>query len=417
MKVKLPSQIFIALFLGILLGLLSQPFGIRSFVTDYVSVLGTIFLRALRMVIVPLIFSSIVSGVTSISKAESFGRLSLKTIIYYLTTSLIAIITGLFLVNIIQPGVKPGLKEQLGFEGLPEDFTSNVEKLGDRLLSIIPTNPVEAMAKGDVLPIIFFALLFGFFMSRVPEPYRRQLTDFFQGIFMVMMQITQFIIKFTPIGVFALVAKIVAQTSFDIFKPLAVYMVVVILGLAIHAFLTLPSLMFFLAKIHPLKQLQAMSAALITAFSTASSSATLPLTMDAMENKAGVSNRISSFVLPLGSTINMDGTALYECVAVIFIAQIYGIDLTLGQQFTIVLLALLVSIGAAGIPMAGLVMMTIILQAVRLPLEGVALILTVDRLLDMLRTSVNVWSDACGTAIIAYSEGERNLNVLIGSRQ
>ncbi len=417
MKIKLPSQIFIALFLGILFGLLSQPFGFRAFVIDYISVLGTIFLRALRMVIIPLIFSSIVSGVTSISKAESFGRLSLKTIIYYLTTSFIAILTGLFLVNMIQPGVKPGLKERLGFESLPEEFTSHMEKLGDRLLGIIPTNPVEALAKGDVLPIIFFALLFGFFISRVPEPYRHQLTDFFQGIFMVMMQITQFIIKFTPVGVFALVAKIVAQTSFEIFKPLAVYMIVVILGLAIHAFLTLPSLMFFLAKIHPLKQLQAMSAALITAFSTASSSATLPLTMDAMENKAGISNRISSFVLPLGSTINMDGTALYECVAVIFIAQIYGIDLTLGQQFTIVLLSLLVSIGAAGIPMAGLVMMTIILQAVQLPLEGVALILTVDRLLDMLRTTVNVWSDACGTAIIAYSEGERNLNVLIGSRQ
>lgn len=416
MKIKLPSQIFVALFLGIIVGLLSQPFGFRSLVTDQMSILGTIFLRALRMVIIPLIFSSIVSGVTSISKAESFGRLSLKTIIYYLTTSLLAIITGMFLVNAIQPGVKTGLKERLGFENLPEDFTTSVEKLGDRLLGIIPINPVESMAKGDILPIIFFALLFGFFISRVPDPYRHQLTDFFQGIFMVMMQITQFIIKFTPIGVFALVAKIVAQTSFEIFQPLAIYMIVVVLGLTIHAFLTLPSLMFFLAKIHPLKQLQAMSAALITAFSTASSSATLPLTMDAMENKAGISNRISSFVLPLGSTINMDGTALYECVAVIFIAQIYGIDLTLGQQFTVVLLSLLVSIGAAGIPMAGLVMMTIILQAVQLPLEGVALILTVDRILDMLRTAVNVWSDACGTAIIAYSEGERDIKVLIGSR-
>ncbi len=416
MKYKLPSQIFIALILGILVGLLSQPLGFRSLVIDDISVLGTIFLRALRMVIIPLIFSSIVSGVTSISTAESFGRLSVKTILYYLTTSLCAILTGLILVNIIQPGVKTGLKEQLGFETLPDEFSSSVEKLGDRLLGIIPTNPVEAMAKGDMLPIIFFALLFGFFISHIPDPYRRQLTDFFQGIFIVMMHITQFIIKFTPIGIFALVAKIIAQTSFAIFQPLAIYMVVVFLGLFIHAFLTLPSLMFFLAKIHPLKQLHAMSAALITAFSTASSSATLPLTMDAMENKAGVSNRISSFVLPLGSTINMDGTALYECVAVIFIAQIYGIDLSLSQQFTIVLLALLVSIGAAGIPMAGLVMMTIILQAVHLPLEGVALILTVDRILDMLRTAVNVWSDACGAALIAYSEGERDIKVLVNSR-
>jgi len=283
-------------------------------------------------------------------------------------------------------------------------------------LGIIPTNPVAAMAKGDVLPVIFFALLFGFFITRSPEPYRKQLTDLFQGIFTVMMQLTQFIIRFTPIGVFALVAKIVAQTGSEIFGPLGNYMLVVFSGLVIHAFFSLPLLMFLFARVHPLKQFQAMSAALMTAFSTASSSATLPLTMDAMENKAGVSNRISSFVLPLGSTVNMDGTALYECVAVIFIAQVYGFDLSPAQQFIVVLMSLLVSIGAAGIPMAGLVMMTIILRAVNLPLEGVGLILAVDRILDMMRTSVNVWSDACGAVIIARSEGETGLKVLISRK-
>ncbi|OGB67095.1 MAG: sodium:dicarboxylate symporter [Caldithrix sp. RBG_13_44_9] len=416
MKLKLHWQIFIALSIGILAGFLSRPLGLQFFVTEQLSVFGTIFLRCLRMVIIPLIFSSIVSGVTGISSAESFGRLSLKTFVYYISTSLIAILTGLFLVNLFQPGVKPGLKEQLGFEQLPEEFEANVDKLGDTLLGIIPTNPIAAMAKGDVLPVIFFALLFGFFITRSPEPYRKMLTDFFQGIFTVMMQITQFIIRFTPVGVFALVAKIVAQTGSEIFGPLGNYMLVVFSGLVIHAFFSLPLLMFIFARVHPLKQFQAMSAALMTAFSTASSSATLPLTMDAMENKAGVSNRICSFVLPLGSTVNMDGTALYECVAVMFIAQVYGFDLSLAQQFIVVLMALLVSIGAAGIPMAGLVMMTIILRAVNLPLEGVGLILAVDRILDMMRTSVNVWSDACGAAIIARSEGENGLKVLISSK-
>jgi proton glutamate symport protein len=417
MKIKLHWQIFIALVASILIGFLSRPLGFQAFMIDQVSILGTIFLRGLRMVIIPLIFSSIVSGVTSISSAESFGRLSLKTFAYYIFTSLLAIITGLFLVNLFQPGIKPGLKEQLGFEKMPEEFAANVDKLGDTLLGIIPTNPIAAMAKGDVLPVIFFALLFGFFITRSPEPYRKMLTDFFQGLFTVMMQLTQFIIRFTPIGVFALVAKIVAQTGSEIFGPLGNYMLVVFIALMIHAFFSLPTLMVILARIHPIKQFQAMSAALMTAFSTASSSATLPLTMDALENKAGVSNRISSFVLPLGSTINMDGTALYEGVAVIFIAQVYGFDLSLIQQLIVVLTALLVSIGAAGIPMAGLVMMTIILRAVNLPLEGVGLILAVDRILDMLRTSVNVWSDTCGAAIIARSEGENELNVLMRKKE
>ena len=408
MKLKLHWQILIGLALGILIGFLSRTLHFENFVLKDISVIGTIFLRALRMIIVPLIVSSIITGVTSIGSAESFGRLSLKTITYYISTSLIAIVTGLALVNLVHPGV--GAK--LGLQAMPSELSANVEKLGDTLLGIIPTNPLEAMVRGDMLPIIFFSLLFGFFITRTPDPYRTHLTNFFQGVFEVMMRLTQFIIRFTPLGVFALIGKIIAQTGFDVFIPLGSYMLVVIAGLFIHATITLPALLMLIGKVKPVFQFKAMSVALMTAFSTASSSATLPLTMDAMENNAGVSNKISSFVLPLGATINMDGTALYECVAAMFIAQVYGFHLSFFQQFIVVLTALLASIGAAGIPMAGLVMITIILRAVGLPLEGVGLILAVDRILDMLRTSVNVWSDSCGTVIIAKTEGETKLKVL-----
>ncbi|HHJ52174.1 MAG TPA: dicarboxylate/amino acid:cation symporter [Caldithrix abyssi] len=405
---KLHWQIFIALILGILFGFVSRLAGFEQVVIKDVAVLGTVFLRAVRMVIVPLIVASIISGVTSIGDAQNFGRMTVKTFTYYIATSLLAILTGLIMVNLIHPGVG----SHLGLQEVPQNLQANAGKIGDTLLNIIPTNPLAAMVKGQMLPTIFFSLLFGFFITRAPQPYGKQLTDFFQGVFEVMMRMTHFIILFTPIGVFALISKIVAQTGSDVFLPLGGYMVTVILGLVIHAFVTLPALLYFIGGISPLKMFQAMSAALLTAFSTSSSSATLPLTMKSIEENAGASNRVSSFVLPLGATINMDGTALYECVAAIFIAQVYGIDLSFTQQFIVVLTALLASIGAAGIPMAGLVMMAIILNAVGLPLEGVGLILAVDRVLDMMRTSVNVWSDSCGTAIIARSEGEDGLTVL-----
>jgi len=408
LKLKLHWQILIALLAGILFAFLGRVFGFEEFITEKVSILGTVFIRALRMIIVPLIVSSIISGVTGIGSAENFGRLSLKTFSYYIATSLFAILTGLILVNIIQPGVGA----QLGFEQIPEGLHSNVEKLGTTILGIIPTNPLKAMVNGDILPTIFFSLLFGFFITKAPDPYRKQLSGLFQAIFDVMMRLTHFIILFAPIGVFALIAKIVAQTGTDVFAPLASYMLTVILALFIHAFFTLPALLYFIGNISPLAHFKAMSAALLTAFSTSSSSATLPLTIDSVENNAGASNKISSFVLPLGATINMDGTALYECIAAMFIAQVYGIHLSFEQQFIVVITALLASIGAAGIPMAGLVMITIILRAVGLPLEGLGLILAVDRILDMMRTSVNVWSDSCGTVLIAKSEGETGLKVL-----
>jgi len=359
------------------------------------------------MIIIPLIFSSIVSGVTSMGSGKSLGRLGIKTLSYYMLTSLLAILTGLFLVNILQPGVgaEMGLKESAtAFEH------QEPTQISDIFMRMIPENIFQSLFKGDILSIIFFAVLFGFFISASKTKYQQTLVTFFDAIFDVMMKMTLFIIRFTPLGILGIVAVEVSKNADQLTQiagSMAIYMITVALALSIHAFVTLPVLVKFIGRAKPYTHLKNMISPLLTAFSTSSSSATLPLTIEAVENDSGVSNKITSFTLPLGATINMDGTALYECVAAMFIAQVYGIDLSFTQQVVVVVTALLASIGAAGIPMAGLVMITIILSAVHLPLEGVGLILAVDRILDMYRTSVNVWSDSCGAVIIAKSEGEK----------
>jgi len=370
--------------------------------------MGVIFLRALKMIIIPLILSSLISGVTNIGTGENLGRLGLKTMGYYLITSTFAIITGLFFVNIIKPGLGADLNFSQNVEGLVESQRS----LGQTLIEIVPTNIFQSFNNNAMLSIIFFAVIFGFFITRISDPHRKFLKEAFNAVFEVMMQITLFVIKFTPFGVFGIVAKVVADQDdlANLGTRMGLYMGTVILALLIHFLLTLPLLVKFVGKARPYRHLVNMSTPLLTAFSTSSSGATLPLTLKAVEQNSGVSNKISSFTLPLGATINMDGTALYECVAAIFIAQAYGVDLSLIQQLIIIVTALLASIGAAAIPMAGLVMITVILTAVGLPLEGVGLILAVDRILDMFRTATNVWSDSCGAVIIAKSEGEK-LNV------
>jgi len=275
-------------------------------------------------------------------------------------------------------------------------------------MNIVPTNIFEAFSKGQMLSIIFFSILFGYFITRVADKYRLFLSNFFNATFEVMMKLTNFIIKFTPLGVFGIVAVVVAEQTelMQLAKSLGAYMLTVVASLAFHSIITLPLILKIGFKANPWQHFQAMRSALLTAFSTSSSGATLSLTMSCVKENCGVSNKISGFTLPLGATINMDGTALYELVAVFFIAQAYGIELTFLETSIVVATALLASIGAAGIPMAGLVMITIILTAVGLPLEGVGLILAVDRILDMFRTSVNVWSDSCGAVVIAKSEGE-----------
>ncbi len=372
----------------------------------FVSWLGIIFLKALKMLIVPLILMSIISGIANIGSAGNLGRLGLKTFLYYLLTSTVAIITGLFFVNVLKPGI--GIDKSYGNNiQIPETSTHS---LSDTLLNIIPENIFKAFSENQMLSVIFFSILFGFFITRINTKSRIFLTDFFNASFEVMMKITMFIILFTPIGVFGLVSKVVADQSGELtsfFSMLGLYTITVLSALLFHALVILPIFLKFIAKVNPWAHLRAMRTALLTAFSTSSSGATLSLTMESVENNSGVSNKISGFTLPLGATINMDGTALYEAIAAIFIAQAYGFDLGIAEQIIIVVTALLVSIGAAGIPMAGLFMITIILSAVDLPLAGIALILPVDRILDMFRTSVNVWSDSCGAVIIAKSEGEK----------
>lgn len=402
LKIKLHWQILIAFIIAVIFGLFIPEYSV------YMKWLGDLFLRALKMIIVPLVFTSIVSGVTNLGETKNLGRLGIKTFAYYISTSLLAILTGLVLVNLI----KPGVGADLGFKMEVPELTKSTGSVGDIFIRMIPSNIFEALVRADMLAIIFFAILFGVFISRVDSKPQQIMTDFFNSAFEVMMKLTSFIILFAPIGIFGIVTGIVADQAADkakllsMIQHLSVYMITVLSGLAIHMFITLPLILKLFGKVNPYLHFRAMSLPLITAFSTSSSSATLPFTIQAVEKESGVSNKISSFVLPLGATVNMDGTALYECVAAMFIAQAYGIELGFLQQMIIVITALLASIGAAGIPMAGLVMMSVVLTAVGLPLEGVGLILAVDRILDMCRTAVNVFSDSCGTVVIAKTEGE-----------
>jgi Na+/H+-dicarboxylate symporter len=270
----------------------------------------------------------------------------------------------------------------------------------------VPENVVKAAVEGQMLGLIFFALLFGYFMTRIGDELAGTLYNFWDGVFHVMMLMTEWIMKFAPIGVFGLVAREISQSGFSAARPLAIFTITVLSALLVHVLLTLPAFLRFLGGVSPYKMFPAMAPAMLTAFSTASSSATLPITMDCVEDKLGVSNKVSSFVLPLGATVNMNGTALYECAAAIFLAQAYGLDLTFAVQFIIVITALLTSIGVAGVPSASLVAISIILVAVGLPIEGIAYLLVFDRILDMARTAVNVFGDSCCAVIVARLSGE-----------
>ena len=398
-KLTLTHYIFLSIILGILAGfLIGPPIQIIS------KPLADIFLRSLKMVIIPLIVSSVISGVLGVGETKNLGRMGAKLLGYYLTTSMLAILTGLSLMNLIQPGA--GAKLQLS--GTPQIGEADFSKIGEVLLNIIPENPVKAMANGDMLAVIFFCIIFAVFIIKTPDKTRLMFTDFFSGFFTVMMKITGFILLFAPLGIFGLISGIVAATGFSAFAALLKFFIVVFTGLLIHLFITLPLLLRILARIpNPYRHHKAMIEALLTAFSTASSNATLPVTMKCVEEKSGVSSKLTSFILPLGAAGNMDGTALYECAVAMFIAQVYGIDLSFFQQFLILLIAMITSLGVTGIPMASLVAIAIILKAVGLPLEGLGLIMVTDRILDMCRTAVNVFSDSCGAVFIARSEGEK----------
>ena len=371
--------------------------------------LGLIFIKLLKMITIPLIFTSILTGITSITDFNQLGRIGFKTISYYMLTSLFAIIIGLGLTNILKPGNSYAHSETTKVYDYSNLNTP--DSTLDIFVRMIPTNPIAAATEGDMLSIIFFTILLGVAITKLPKGHKEPLTSFFESLFQAIMNLTQMIIKLSPIGVFGLIVKTVSTSNLALFYSIGKYMITIAIGLSIHVFIVLPMLFFILTRINPLKHFRAMSSAMATAFSTSSSSSTLPVTIKCVNENVKASKEVSGFVLPMGATINMDGTALYECAGVIFISQILGVELSITQQLVVVITALLASIGAAGIPSAGLVMIFIVTQAVGFRNEDVALIigamLAVDRPLDMFRTMVNVTSDSIGTAIIAHSEGDK----------
>jgi len=426
---KLHWKILISLFLSFVIGLWanlyvdSQSTSPAWFngLKETCLFLGKLFLNGLKMVVIPLVVTSIICGVSKIGAESGFGRLGLKTIGFYSMTGLLAVCNGLLCVNLIGPGtVDAGIKEKM----LNSSSTAQADKINvaidqaDKGLQglieifhrMVPQNLFKAASDGQLLGLIFFGLLFGFFVSRLKPEARKTQTAFWESFNTVILAITKWIISFAPVGVFGLVTPTLMQVGLDTLSVMGKFALTVLLGLAIHVLVILPLLLWILAKINFRNHYKAMAPAMLTAFSTASSSATLPLTMDCIRKRAGVSNKITSFTLPLGATINMDGTALFECVVVVFLAQLFGVEMGFITQFTVVVMALLTSIGVAGIPSASLVAIIVILQAVGFPPEniatGVGIVYVVDRILDMTRTAVNVFGDSCASVIIGKSEGE-----------
>lgn len=416
-KLELHYQILIALVLAVILGGIfdesSSVFGVP--LTSALEFLGDLFLRALKMLVLPLIMASIITGVTSVGDGGHVGRLGLKTGVFYLLSSLVAILVGVLLVVTIQPGIVDG-KPARDLVGLSADVGNVIERVEGRgasdmigvFLRMIPENVVADAAGGEMLGVIVFSLLFGYFTTQITDGPRQAISSFWQGVYEVMLRMTDFVLVFAPIGVFGLVGKVALTTGLSAIYPLMTFVFTVLLGLGIHVFLVMPLVLLLVGRVSPWRHYRNMAPALLMAFSTASSSGTLPLTMERVR-MAGVSRRVTSFTLPLGATVNMDGTALYECVAAVFIAQAYGVTLGLAQLFLVVLVALLTSIGVAGIPAASLVAISLILTSMGLPLEGLGLILAVDRILDMFRTSVNVLGDSTAAVVIAKLEGERDI--------
>lgn len=406
---RLHWQVLVAMVLGALTGIVfGAPAAAR------LGWIGDLFMKLLRMVIVPLVLTSIVSGVASVGGGRALGRMFSKTLGYYVLSSLLAITVALFMVNVIRPGVGANMVDTTQVE-LPTLQTPSSPV--DLIVNIVPENVIQAAASADMLALIFFAIVFGVAVTTLPIKSRTTVTELFEALFETMMRLTSGIIRFLPIGVFALITRMVGTTGFDSFRPLALYAMTIFSGLTVHLFVTLPVLLVVLGRISPRIHFANMRDAMLIAFSTSSSGATLPVTMETVEKKVGTSNRVASFVLPMGATVNMDGTAIFECAGALFIAQVLGFPLSILDQLTVMLTALLASIGAAAVPSAGLVVIFIVLESVGLTGSAVNAIvgsmLAIDRPLDMYRTVVNVFSDSCGAAIIARSEGESGVDTEI----
>ena len=417
-QLALHWKIIIGMFLGVVYGLVAANMGWVDFTNDWIKPWGAIFINLLKLIAVPLIIASLIKGVSSLNDISKLSRIGGKTVGVYLMTTLISVTFGLVLVNIIQPGLsfsaekRQELKSQYANNAnLKIQSAESVKGEGPLqfLVDIVPENLIHAMSNNkNMLQVIFFALFFGISMIMIPMEKVKTVKSFFDGVNDIVLQMVDIIMIVSPYGVFALLAGLVVDfgASLELFRALGVYSLTVVLGLSLMVCLVYPLILRSFTKLNYFYFFKGIAPAQMLAFSTSSSAATLPVTMERCEDHLGVSEEVSSFVLPLGATINMDGTSLYQSVAAVFIAQAFGYDLDLSQQLTIVLTATLASIGSAAVPGAGMVMLVIVLSAIGIDPEGIALIFAVDRLLDMLRTVVNVTGDATVATVVASTEGQ-----------
>ena len=410
-------RILVALALGLGYGVAATFLGLGDFTADWIAPFGTIFLRLLLLIAVPLVLASLITGIASLADLQKLSRIGGKTIAIYLGTTFVALLIGLSVVNIVRPGetVPDNLRERLQSTYATDISDREVAAQDARERGpLVPENILGAATNNRaMLQVVFVAFLFGIALMLLPRQQAKPLLDVFESLNAVIIKIVEMVIQFAPVGVFALIAGTITAVSgdspsdvFQLLSALAVYCATVLLGLTMHAFLVYPALLRVFTPVKVREFLAGIVPAQLVAFSTSSSAATLPVTMKNVERNLGVSSEVTSFVLPLGATINMDGTALYQAVAAVFIAQALGIPLDLGAQATIVFTALLASIGTAAVPSAGIVMLVIVLESVGVPVAGIALILGVDRILDMCRTAANVTGDAAVAVIVASSEGQ-----------
>ncbi|MDC0738289.1 dicarboxylate/amino acid:cation symporter [Cognatishimia sp. SS12] len=395
------QQIVIALVLGVITGAILNVTGNESAAVS-IKYIGTIFLSLIKMLIVPLIFVSLVCGMTSVSDMARMGRIGFKAVLFYLGTTAFAITIGLILGTLFQPGAGIDLGTASAMEA------KSAPPFIQQLIAIVPKNPIAAAADGNVLQIIFFAIMFGLSINLVGDA-AKPVRDFFESLNSVILKLTEIVISFAPYGVFALMAWVAGTYGLDLLLPLGTIIVALYLGCILHAIFVYGTLVSVVGRLNPVRFFQGIIEPQIVAFTSTSSSGTLPVTMTAVQKNLGVNRSVASFTLPLGATINMDGTAMYQGVAALFVAQAFGVDLGVSEYITIILTATLASIGTAGVPGAGLVMLSLVLTSVGLPLEGVAIIAGIDRILDMARTSLNVTGDAACTVLIAKSEDQLDL--------
>lgn len=413
-KRKSPWGVFfaiaLAIFIGDLTGKEAGLFGV-SFYSIY-DIVGKLFINSLTLIIVPLVSSSIITGVARIGGDGQFGRIGVKTFGFYFLTKIIAIIIGIVVINLIRPGdANVGAVANLvgpNIAAVQTNYSASDAFVG-MLMDLIPPNVLDAFAKGNMLGLIFFSIIFGYAITHIAEKAAQVHMSFWSGVFEATINITHYIMKVLPVGVFCLVAKVFAETGLASLKTVGLFFFTVILGLAIFVLVTLPLLLKFVSRVNPWNQFRAMAPALITAFSTSSSSAALPITLECMEKRAGVSNRICSLVIPLGTSVNLTGSALYEGMAALYVAQSFGVELSIGAQFLFTFITLLTSIGIASVPSGSLIIIMILLQFWGLPIEGIGLFLAVDRILDMFRSVTNIFADGCCAVFVARSEGETNI--------